>query len=82
MVRIPHADVLHPWNLCEIFGYRNRKTLETLSVFGLQSFRPHVLAIADKIDAVDFRIETEKHEKILCRNDFSRFDTWIFSGFY
>ena len=26
MVRIPHADVLHPWNLCEIFGYKNRKT--------------------------------------------------------
>lgn len=40
------------------------------------------VAIADKIDAVDFRIETEKHEKILCRNDFLRFDTWIFSGFY
>ena len=26
MVRIPHADVLHPWNLCEIFWYKNRKT--------------------------------------------------------
>ena len=63
-------------------GIKTGKPLETLAVFGLQSFRPHVLAIADKIDAVDFRIETEKHEKILCRNDFLRFDTWIFSGFY
>ena len=29
------------------------------------------VAIADKIDAVDFRIETRKHEKLLCGNDFS-----------
>ena len=69
-------------NRAIILAIKTRKPLETLAVFGVQSFRPHVLAIADKIDAVDFRIETEKHEKILCRNDFLRFDTWIFSGFY
>ena len=34
MVRIPHADVLHPWNLCEIFGYKNTKTARDSSGCG------------------------------------------------
>ena len=36
------------------------------------------LAIADKIDAVDFGIKIRKLEKMLCCNNFSHFDAWIF----
>ena len=59
-------------------GIKTGKPLETLAVFGLQSFRPHVLAIADKIDAVDFGIKIRKLKKMLCCNNFSHFDAWIF----
>ena len=59
-------------------GIETEKPLETLAVFGLQSFRPHVLAIADKIDAVDFGIKIRKLKKMLCCNNFSHFDAWIF----
>ena len=36
------------------------------------------VAIADKIDAVDFGIKIRKLEKMLCCNNFSHFDAWIF----
>ena len=65
-------------NRAIILGIKTGKPLETLAVFRLQSFRPHVLAIADKIDAVDFGIKIRKLEKMLCCNNFSHFDAWIF----
>ena len=65
-------------NRAIILGIKTGKPLETLAVFGLQSFRPHVLAIADKIDAVDFGIKIRKLKKMLCCNNFSHFDAWIF----
>ena len=65
-------------NRAIILATKTRKPLETLAVFGVQSFRPHVLAIADKIDAVDFGIKIRKLKKMLCCNNFSHFDAWIF----
>lgn len=55
-----------------------RKPLETLAVFLLHQFCLQHLAIADKIDAVDFGIKIRKLEKMLCCNNFSHFDAWIF----
>ena len=54
------------------------KTARKSSGLRLQSLRPHMLAIADKIDAVDFGIKIRKLEKMLCCNNFSHFDAWIF----
>lgn len=49
---------------------KSPKTVAALGLFGL--------AIADKIDAVDFGIKIRKLEKMLCCNNFSHFDAWIF----
>ncbi len=56
MVRIPHADVLHPWNLCEIFGYKSRKNVRD-SIGEDKLLHYSLLLITSKNRRVDFSEE-------------------------